>query len=573
MSLSWWKAAMRRDSAREWTGERSLRSLAPTLGAALAAVGLALLLSQTHALDGLELKSIDARFGLRGSQKPPANLVIVGVDDDTFSRLRLQWPFPRSLDASVIERLKRDGARAIVYDVQFTEPTTPVNGTPAASRAAIGEDNALINEVHSAGNVVLATSEVGPDGDNMILGGGGVLGRIGARAGAAVFPPDAEGVDRRMLYSYRGLRTLGIVGAELTLGRAIPADALHGASAWIDYAGPAGTYPELSFASVLRGEVPPYEISGKTVVVGATASNLQDVHATPFGDAGLMSGAEITANAIATADRGFPLQPSPWFVLALLIVCFGTLAPVAGLRLAPGWVIAFAVGVGATYALAVQLAFAANVILPFTGPMAALTLGCAGAVIGDSLGERRRLQALKSALSSLGGGRAQFFISYRRSQSEWPAKVLNRALVERFGSASVFMDKTAIDAGDIWPEEIEQAISRCSVMLVLIGPQWLDARKPDGSRRLDDDGDWVCREIKAGLDRTDVIVVPVLHDGASMPTADVLPESLVPLAGCHAVSFTGEDLDGEIGRLVDSVQSGRIRGFIRQQSSPMQSRT
>jgi CHASE2 domain-containing sensor protein len=535
--------------------------------AALAAIGVALLLNQTHALEALELKSVDTRFALREVHKPPANVAIVGINDDTFSQLQLQWPFPRSLDASVIDRLKRDGARAIVYDVQFTEPTTPVNDTPLAKQAALSEDDDLINAVQRAGNVVLATSEVGPGGENDIFGGGDMLARIGARAGAAVFPPDADGVDRRMLYSFNGLRTLGIVGAELASGRAISPTALGGTSAWVDFAGPAGTFPEFSFVSVLRGEVPARELSGRTVVVGATASNLQDVHATPFDDAGLMSGAELTANAIVTAERGFPLQPSGGYVTLLLIVGFGAFAPVLGLRLAPGWVIALCLGAGAAYAIAVQLAFAGGLILPFVVPLTALALGCAGEVVSDSVGERRRLQALKLALGSPRSGRSQFFISYRRSQSQWPAKVLNQALVKRFGSAKVFMDTTGIDAGEIWPRELEEAISRCSVMLVLIGPNWLDARKPDGTRRLEDADDWVRREVKAGLDSDEIVVVPVLHDGASMPVSEVLPEALKQLPGSNATRLTGDDLDAEIDRLVDSLQSGQRRGLLRKHSS------
>jgi CHASE2 domain-containing sensor protein len=564
--MSWWRRAKREGGASEWARPRNLRGAALAALAALVAIGGALLLSATHALDAVELKSVDVRFALRGSRSPAPNVVIVGIDDGTFSQLQLQWPFPRTLDASVIGRLERDGARAIVYDVQFTEPTTPAENTPAARQAAVDQDDALITAVKRAGNVVLATSEVGPGGENDIFGGGGILARIGARAGAAVFPPDADGVVRRMLYAYRGLRTLGIAGAEVALGRALPPSALGGSSAWIDYAGPAGTFPELSFASVLRGQTPARELSGKTVVVGATASNLQDVHETPFGGAGLMSGAEITANAIATAEQRFPLRSSSGYVLVLLIIGFGALAPVAGLRLAPGWVISLVLGAGVSYALVAQLEFAAGTILPLVVPLTALALGCSGAVVGDSLGERRRLQALKQALGPLHGG-PQFFISYRRSQSQWPATILNRALVERFGDRSVFMDRTAIDPGEIWPQEIEAAVSGCSVMLVLIGPHWLDARMPDGSRRLDDAGDWVRREIAAALEGGRSILVPVLHDGASMPSVDALPEPLKPLARWQAIPFAGEDLDAEIDRLVDSVESSRMRGALRQQQA------
>jgi CHASE2 domain-containing sensor protein len=534
--------------------------------AALTVMGVAMLLHQVHALDGIELKSIDARFAFRGPRKPTRAIVVVGIDGQTFSRLGLQWPFPRSQHAKMIEQLKHDGAKVIVYDVQFTEPTAPADGSRAAGHAAIEQDNVLIGAVHKAGNVVLATSEVGVHGEEMVFGGGGILDRIGARVGAAVFPPDSDGVDRRMFYSYRGLPTLGIVAAEAMRGGE-PLTNLHkGQGAWIDFAGPAETVPEVSFASVLRHEVPASIFTDKTVVIGATASNLQDDHATPFGDSGLMSGPELTANSIATAADGFPLRSSGDYVTVLLIVGFGAFAPLAGLRFSPAWVIAFSIVIGALYVFLALLAFGAGTVLPLSDPLGALVLGCAGAVAVDALGERRRLQALKRELGPLRDEQSRFFISYRRGQSQWPANILNRALVERFGAPSVFMDRTAIRAGDLWRQEIEEAIAGCSVMLVLIGPDWLNARKSDTTRRLDDPEDLVRLEVKTGLEHVSIAVVPILHDGAIVPSREDLPDPLKPLVECQAIRFTGEDLDAEVDRLTDSIQDGRIRGYLRQQS-------
>ena len=45
----------------------------------------------------LELQSVDARFSVRGTQERPDEIVVVGIDDVTFSDLNEQWPFPRRL--------------------------------------------------------------------------------------------------------------------------------------------------------------------------------------------------------------------------------------------------------------------------------------------------------------------------------------------------------------------------------------------------------------------------------------------------------------------------------------------
>ena len=88
------------------------------------------------------------RFAARSPSKAP-EVVVVAIDDKTFSDLRRQWPFPRRLHAAVIDRLAGDGARAIAYDVQFTEPTDR------------RDDLALYESIaRSKTPVVLATTEV-----------------------------------------------------------------------------------------------------------------------------------------------------------------------------------------------------------------------------------------------------------------------------------------------------------------------------------------------------------------------------------------------------------------------------
>ena len=56
----------------------------------------------TGLVDGLENDSMSARFSLRDAP-PHRNVVVVAIDDSTFSSLRLHWPFKRSLHGRVIE--------------------------------------------------------------------------------------------------------------------------------------------------------------------------------------------------------------------------------------------------------------------------------------------------------------------------------------------------------------------------------------------------------------------------------------------------------------------------------------
>lgn len=138
-------------------------------------------------------------------------------------------------------------------------------------------------------------------------------------------------------------------------------------------------------------------------------------------------------------------------------------------------------------------------------------------------------------------GPAGIFISYRRADAGWPARWLTDQLAEHFGRGVVFQDVDSIRPGDDFGAEIEAAVGACSVLLALIGPQWLTA-KSDIGRRLDDPQDWVRLEVEAAIKR-DIRVIPVLVDGAKMPIADELPPSLRGLARKQAVSLNPANRD------------------------------
>jgi adenylate cyclase len=326
-------------------------ALAAAIGVAAYAVGL---------LHGLELESVDARYSVRGARAPSDRVVVVEVDDVTFDQLGLQWPFPRSVHARAIDRLREAGARAIAYDVQFTEPTTP------------RQDNALIGAVARAGDVVLATTEVDAHGRANVFGGEAVLRRIGAAAGNTVVKPDSDGTVRRFSRQIQGLRGFAVRTAEAS-GAAPPDEARP----WIEYAGPPDTVPAVSFSRLVEGKVDPGFFRGKIVVVGASAPSLQDVHATPTG-AGLMPGPEVQANAIATVLDGLPLRSAPLAVDLALIALLAAVGPLAGLALRPSLAFGAALAVAAAYLLALQVAFESGLILPVVYPLLALAVGTVG---------------------------------------------------------------------------------------------------------------------------------------------------------------------------------------------------
>jgi CHASE2 domain-containing sensor protein len=358
---------------------RTPRAVALITAACIAALTGAAL-QVTGVLGGSERQTVAARFQLR-DEPAPKGIVIVAIDDVTFSDLQRQWPFPRSLHARLVDRLRKAGAKELVYDVQFTEPTKPA------------EDMALYDALGRAGNAVLATTEVEPGGRTNVLGGDDNLRAIGAQAASSSLPVDGDGVKSRFEYSIGGLRSLAVVAASRAGAPRLTASDFPRGGAWIDYRGGPETFPMVSFSNVVRGRFDPSIFKGATVVIGATAPSLQDVHATPAGD-GPMSGPELEANAIWTAMHGLPLRSAGQLVNILLILLCATLPALAAARwrIAQAALIAPIAGFG--YLVVAQVAFEHGLIVAVVAPVATLLVSTVATIVASHAvesSERRRV--------------------------------------------------------------------------------------------------------------------------------------------------------------------------------------
>src|SRR5919197_3398576 len=260
------------------------------------------------------------RFDTRGAKPAPRSIAVVGIDDTTLNSQGYTWPFSRKHYAKLIRQLDKAGAAVIAIDVQFTQPSPSQDA-----------DNALILAVRSAApKVVLATTAVLPGAKTEIFGGGEGLKFSRAVPSYSNFIKDNDGVTRHLLTSADGLDSFAIAAAQVKLGHKVapPADN----ATWIDFAGPPDTVPHLSFVDVEHGHFKPSDVKGKVVVIGATASALQDIRPTSTTGQAEMAGPEVHANAILTALAGFPLHSGPGWVDVLLVVLAGAAAPLAAIR-------------------------------------------------------------------------------------------------------------------------------------------------------------------------------------------------------------------------------------------------
>ncbi len=142
------------------------------------------------------------------------------------------------------------------------------------------------------------------------------------------------------------------------------------------------------------------------------------------------------------------------------------------------------------------------------------------------------------------------FVSYRREDTRHVAGRLADRLVERF---QVFMDMDTIEPGSDFTDVIQEAVNGCDVFLPVIGTRWTSVADEHGRRRLDDPGDWVASEIAIALQRK-VPVIPVLVDGAEMPSRAELPEALSSLASRQAMIIRHESFPADVARLVSAIE-------------------
>jgi hypothetical protein len=147
---------------------------------------------------------------------------------------------------------------------------------------------------------------------------------------------------------------------------------------------------------------------------------------------------------------------------------------------------------------------------------------------------------------------AGVFISYRRDDTAGYAGRLFDSLVRRFGGPAVFMDLTDIAPGSDFVETIDRAVGSCDVLLVLIGRNWLTSADGQGRSRLEDPQDFIRREVSTALGRN-ILVVPVLVQGARMPTAEQLPEDLKKLARREAIELSDSRWDTDVARLEEAI--------------------
>ena len=146
------------------------------------------------------------------------------------------------------------------------------------------------------------------------------------------------------------------------------------------------------------------------------------------------------------------------------------------------------------------------------------------------------------------------FVSYRRNDSADVTGRIYDRLSSRFGSEQVFKDVDSIPLGRDFREVINTAVAKASVVVVVVGRNWIGREEGLTHARILDQTDFVRTEVAAALQQ-DKAVIPVLVGNAKMPSESDLPDEIKSFAYRNGVNVRPDpDFVHDIARLIKGIE-------------------
>jgi adenylate cyclase len=390
------------------------------------AFALALVLSRVTMFENLELRAYNMLFVVRAAQDMSnSDIAIVAIDDKAFASLPAKWPYPREYFTRAINNLTAAGARLIIFDVTFTEP----------SRLNPYEDESLARAVAASGRCLLAGKLVRELATNetvntYVMKPIAPLLEVGADWALIDAIEDDDGFIRRYLLfqEFQGKPLLSLATRAFVRLTADSVDAQLDAAngsfiinghevprydrntMLINFRGPDKTFPTYSLADVLDdddfdlGTKEDTDIFSmhlewgtfrdKVVFIGASAEELQDNKFTPFfsydGKRRKMPGVETHANALHTLLNGDYIQKLAYLQQVIIMAVLSVLTLLA---VYSGRTTIAIIAVLAELTVLAVLAFYsflnANLWVPVVGPVLAVLFNYAGHSAQLLVAERR----------------------------------------------------------------------------------------------------------------------------------------------------------------------------------------
>jgi adenylate cyclase len=216
----------------------ALRALALGIAVSLAVA----LLSRVGVFQGWETWAVDQFLFWRDSGRSSPAIVLVEIDEDAFQFLCERQPIPRGYLVDLARMLLASGAAAVVFDIQFSAPTTAE------------DDAALLDLIGREGSRLVFASAARP-----------VLGPADGVVGYAPVPGFSPALDRQLGFANAPLGRDHMVRAMFPLLRA-PDGGYLPSLAVLALAAAAGQSPSDATEALRRGQ--PLRLPGRHQQLG-----------------------------------------------------------------------------------------------------------------------------------------------------------------------------------------------------------------------------------------------------------------------------------------------------------------
>lgn len=282
--------------------------------------------------EAFELTTLDWRYRHRNPPRVRPEIVIIEIGEDTLQRIG-QWPISREWHTQLIRALKEAGARSVLLNLLFIQPSE--------------HDSALKQAMLEANNVYLPVVALSGYREEP-LESTESLTSAARGVGHVNVLNDRDGKIRRLPFKYGGHFTLPFLMLEDQTGAeslSFLLDLDERGDLLINFAGRWSqtfrhySYLDIieSYAEKLRGEepkIPLQELEGAVCFVGLTAAGTEQTLSVPLESHFPMIGVFANVyNMFLERKWLVRVHPLPRLVIAWLFLLVGLLAPYFGKRL------------------------------------------------------------------------------------------------------------------------------------------------------------------------------------------------------------------------------------------------
>lgn len=412
------------------------------------ASALAALLCKTQLFKNFELKTYDLRMTLtRGNRPAPENVILFYVDEPSLRHMEkegLNWPWPRELYAPALKFAKAGGAKAVIFDIFFSEESVygvdddltfadAIKEGPPTYFVTFLSDNESKSDERE--NAVLEKSMIPFTGDppgwlksHKSFNSLPIEPLVAAATGFgnAQIPPDPDGIYRRVnlleLLQKTEVPSIGLkVSSDVKKANKIawpdkkdfiidskPIKLDRDGMMLINYYGGTDTFKTYSLAEVILAgsaldsqqtpSIDPKAVKDKIIIIGLAAPGLYDIKSSPFSR--VYPGPEVHATLIenlVTDDFIKPFDGASSLITTFALGIASAIGVAAigsslGISLWLIFLMAFLVFVSA-------LLFANGIWIPAVPPFASLTFSGFGMIFFRFMTEGRKKREIRRAFS------------------------------------------------------------------------------------------------------------------------------------------------------------------------------